>query len=276
MERPKYQLIILLLMLAFTSAGEFSDDLKMNSVIYYTDRYFAADIKGRQSISNALSQPFKEQIYQAYITGNMKAWESVIHRMESQHKEETDFLLELINYQYGYVAWCLGNNNKSKAKKYLSFMESNLSILKTQTGKTAAYHAYSAAAYGFRIGLSNWRAPLLGPKSMMHAEKSIQADSLSFQANMELGNIWNHMPAVFGGSGEKALHFYYRALKIMEKKPEKVKNNNWMYLNLLTLMGQVHKKEGQPEQAQKYFEQALKIEPEFVWVKEELLPSLIE
>ena len=47
-----------------------------------------------------------------------------------------------------------------------------------------------------------------------------------------------------------------------------------MYLNLLTLVGQIQQEIGNPNQAKKYFEQALQIEPDFVWVKEELLPSL--
>jgi tetratricopeptide (TPR) repeat protein len=91
---------------------------------------------------------------------------------------------------------------------------------------------------------------------------------------MEMGNIWNHMPAIFGGSEEKALKYYSKALEIIEKEPAGNQQNNWMYLNLLTLVGQMHQDMKNQEQAKKYFEQALQIEPGFIWVKEELLPSL--
>jgi tetratricopeptide (TPR) repeat protein len=153
-------------------------------------------------------------------------------------------------------------------------LEENLEKLKNSSGETAEFHAYTAAAYGFKIGLSTWRAPFFGPKSMEHAEKALAKNSQSFQANMEMGNIWNHMPAVFGGSDEKALKYYSKALEIIENEPAGIQQNNWMYLNLLTLAGQMHQDMKNQQQAKKYFEQALQIEPGFVWVKEELLPSL--
>jgi tetratricopeptide (TPR) repeat protein len=258
MERSKYQLILILLLLSLTSLGRGV----FNSA-------FPVQISAENSQSH-----FKQQVYQAYISGKMEGWKTAIDNMEQQKKNEPEYLSELINYQYGYVAWCLGSNRKDEAKNYLSLLKKNLQTLKTFSGKTAEYHAYTAAAYGFKIGLSTWRAPFFGPKSMEHAEKAMVKNNQSFQANMEMGNIWNHMPVVFGGSDEKALKYYSAALEIMGKKPGETRRNNWMYLNLLTLVGQMQQEMGNPEQAKKYFEQALQIEPNFVWVKEELLPSL--
>ena len=265
MERPKYQLIFILLLLNLTSLGRgvlARPSLRDNSAFL------------QQMASETLHTPFKQQVYQAYISGKMKGWKTAIDNMEKQKSNQPEFLLQLINFQYGYVAWCLVNDNKNETKHYLSKLEENLEKLKSIFGETAEYHAYMAAVYGFKIGLSTWRTPFFGPKSMDHAEKAMKTDNLSFQANMEMGNIWNHMPAMFGGSDKKALNYYSNALEIMEKKPEKTRRNNWMYLNLLTLVGQMHQEMGNPEQAEKYFEQALQIEPGFVWVKEELLPSL--
>jgi tetratricopeptide (TPR) repeat protein len=259
MERPKYQLILIFLLLNLASTGR---EVSNSAFLQQT------------SAENSPSS-FKQQIYQAYISGKMEGWKTAIDNMENQKKNEPNFLLDLINYQYGYVAWCLGNDKKDNAKHYLSLLDKNLEQLKSLSGETADYHAYTAAAYGFKIGLSLWRAPFFGPKSMDHGEQALDADSQSFQANMEMGNIWNHMPAVFGGSDEKALNCYFKALEIMKNKPDEFRKNNWMYLNLLTLVGQMQLETGNTESARKYFEQALQIEPSFVWVKEELLPSLI-
>lgn len=298
MEGPKYQLIILLLTLSMGSnAGEFTNGLQRRASNGPEKKYsslpagrifnhFAVGVSDLpagevSSFVNFLKKTpareqknFKKQIYTAYISGKMKNWKTAMDAMEEQKENEPGFLLELINYQYGYVAWCLGNDKKADAKNYLSLLEENLKKLKMTAGETAEYHAYMAAAYGFKIGLTVWRAPFFGPKSMTHAERAMEADSLSFQANMEMGNIWNHMPAVFGGSKEKARKYYTKARTIIEKTPEKNLTNNWMYLNLLTLIGRINQEMGHTEQAKKYFEQVLHIEPEFVWVKEELLPSL--
>lgn len=283
MERPKYQLIFLFLLLCIAGRGVLAKpSLRDNSAFFLPSeseisaKLFFSDnsVFPLQTSSENAQSPFKKQVYQAYISGKMEGWKTAIDNMENQKKNEADFLLELINYQYGYVAWCLGNYKKNDAKHYLSLLEKNLVRLKNIAGETAEFHAFTAAAFGFKIGLSVWRAPFFGPKSMDHAEKALEKNSQSFQANMEMGNIWNHMPAMFGGSDEKALTYYSKALEIIESKPEEFKRHNWMYLNLLTIVGQMHQETGNPNQAKKYFEQALQIEPDFVWVKEELLPSL--
>jgi tetratricopeptide (TPR) repeat protein len=278
MERPKYQIIFIFLLLNLASPGRgvFNSALILHQEGRISAKQFLlenAAFLPQTSTENSRSS-FKKQIYQAYISGKMEGWKSAIDAMEKQKKNEPEFILGLINYQYGYVAWCLGNEKKNNAKHYLSLLEENLERLKNTAGETAEYHAYTAAVYGFKIGLSLWRAPFLGPKSMDHGEQALDADSQSFQANMEMGNIWNHMPAMFGGSDEKALTYYSKALEIIEKEPAGIQQNNWMYLNLLTLVGQMHQDMKNQEQAKKYFEQALQIEPGFVWVKEELLPSL--
>ena len=278
MEGPKYQLIFIFLLLSLASLGSGvfnSAFLLLNNEAISTTQSLYGKSAFRPEISAKKPHThFKQQIYQAYISGKMEGWRTAIDNMEKQKKNEPDFLLELINFQYGYVAWCLGKNNKNEAKNYLSLLEENLERLKNASGETAEFHAYSAAAYGFKIGLSTWRAPFFGPKSMDHAEKALAKNSQSFQANMEMGNIWNHMPALFGGLDEKALKYYLKALEIMEKESGKNRKENWMYLNLLTLIGKMQQKMGNTETARRYFEQALQIEPGFVWVKEELLPSL--
>lgn len=283
MERPKYQLIFLFLLLCIAVPGVLAKpSLRDNSAFFLLSE---SEISAKQSFSDNSVFPlqisaensnssFKQQVYQSYISGKMENWKKAIDNMEKQKQNEPSYILELINYQYGYTAWCLGNKKKDEAKHYLSLLEENLERLKNVSGETTEFHAYTAAAYGFKIGLSTWRAPFFGPKSMDHAEKAMAKNSLSFQANMEMGNIWNHMPVLFGGSDEKAMNYYTKALEIMEKKPEETLRNKWMYLNLLTLVGQMQQEMGNAAQAKKYFEQALQIEPGFVWVKEELLPSL--
>jgi tetratricopeptide (TPR) repeat protein len=218
---------------------------------------------------------FKKIIYDAFVNDKMDKWREVINSMEKQQSNDTGYLLELISYQYGYTAWCLGNNKKEDAKIFLSLLENNLTKLERKEGKISAYHAFKAAAYGFKIGLSHWRAPFLGPKSMDHAEKALEKDSMCMQANLEMGNIWNHMPEIFGGSKEKALHYYLKALNIIENDDPQIRKNNWIYLNLLVLAGQTEKEIGNKQKALEYYKKTLEIEHGFIWVKNELLPSLL-
>jgi tetratricopeptide (TPR) repeat protein len=82
------------------------------------------------------------------------------------------------------------------------------------------------------------------------------------------------MPAIFGGSKTKALQYYNKALELFDHQGPEAKKNNWNYLNLLVLAGQIQNELGEVEKAVDHFEEALRIESDFTWVKDELLPSL--
>lgn len=241
MERKKYRLIIFL--------------ISISSVVFAQTDY-------------------QNRIYEAFILNDMKEWKTAIDEIENNKSGSPVLLPELINYEYGYIGWCLGNDKKKQAKHYLELMEKNLEIFQENNGATALYHAYMAAATGYKIGLSNWRAPFLGPKSMNHAEQAMEQDSLNFQANAEMGNIWNHMPAVFGGSGEKALKYYRQAITIFEKPTVELAHKKWLYLNLIAVSGQLEFEQKNYSQALQLYKKALTIEPRFKWVKNELLPEL--
>ena len=43
---------------------------------------------------------------------------------------KNDFVLELLSYQYGYIAWCLENGKDDLARQYLDQGEKNLQIKK--------------------------------------------------------------------------------------------------------------------------------------------------
>jgi tetratricopeptide (TPR) repeat protein len=225
-------------------------------------------------LSAVASNSYKETVYNAFVYDEMAKWKNAVYEMENQKQDNEAFLLELISYQYGYAGWCLGNDKNNEAVEFLAMLENNLENLKNIKGETAEYHSFKAAAYGFKLGLNKWRAPFLGPKSMKHAEKAFEKDSLSMNANLEMGNIWNHMPEIFGGSKEKALNYYRKALNIFENKDNEMRHKNWLYLNLLVLIGQTENELGNEQKAIEYFEKTLQIEPDFLWVKEELLPSI--
>lgn len=218
----------------------------------------------------------EDKIYEAFISGEMSGWKATLDQMENKNSSTVSYLTELINYQYGYIGWCLGNENKKEAKKYLDLMEENLETLKKYEEATVIYNAYMAASFGFKIGLSSWRAAFLGPKSVNYAENALEIDDMNFQANVEMGNIWYHMPAMFGGSIEKALSYYNKAIEIYENSEDKLSYNKWLYLNTIATSGKLEFENKKYEQALQLYKKALNIEPRFKWVINELLPELKE
>jgi tetratricopeptide (TPR) repeat protein len=216
---------------------------------------------------------YKNEIYKAYISNNMNEWKKVMDRMNLETKRDNDFLLELLNYQYGYIGWCIGNKENEQAKKYLSLADKNIEILEKQSFELSILNAYKSAFYGYRVGLNKLQAPFIGPKSVESAKKAIELDKNNPYGYIQIGNSEFYMPSVFGGSKTVALENFKKAENLMERNPEKIKND-WNYLSLLAMIVMSCKELKQYELAKYYCEKALKTEPEFLWVKLDLYPEI--
>lgn len=215
----------------------------------------------------------KEKIYQAYISNRMDMWENVIDSMEQNKTENVDYLSELLNYQYGYIGFCLAEDDDKKAKHYLDLAENNLNILENKNFDPALVNAYKAAFWGFKIGLSPIKAPIFGRRCIKNADRALELnDKLPF-AHVQYGNAYFYMPAIFGGSKEVAIEHFLLAIELMEASPEEIKND-WNYLSLLSLTGQSYVEFNELQKAQVIYEKALRFEPNFKWIKDELYPDL--
>ncbi len=226
-------------------------------------------------IGTMSAQTNKSQIYQAYIKGDMLAWKSIIDNMQAQEPKSIELRLELANYHYGYIGWCIGSKNYDLAKKYLEKAEQNLSEIE-KSGKYASnVCSYKAAFVGFQIGINTYKAPILGPKSVECAEKAILLDKTNPFGFMEYGNIEYYMPAMFGGSKSKAITYYLAALTLLERKPEYLKND-WNYLNFISILANAYTEVGNYDKAELYYKKVMTIEPEFSWVKNTLYPKFLK
>ena len=218
---------------------------------------------------------YKADIYSAYVSGDMGRWKNIIDQMDKVVNKDNDLLLELVNYQYGYIAWCIGEKRNSEARRYLNLAEANISLLERNKFKLSMINAYKSAFYGYRIGLNVLQAPFIGPKSVECARKSMELDPSNPFGYIQYGNSQYYMPAMFGGSKEEALKYYLKAEKLMASFPD-FTEGNWNYLNLLTVIAQAYNETNDPVTAKSYYEKILKLEPDFVWVKNELYQDLLK
>lgn len=240
MERPKHILIVLLFMSTFQGAQ--------------------AD--------------YRSDIYFAYINGDMNKWKNIIDLMEQNQKKTDENIIELTNYQYGYIGWSIGNNKKSEAEKYLNMAEENIRKLGKANYKISLVNSYKSAFYGFRIGLNLYKAAFIGFKSVECAKLAMKQDEKNPFGFFQYGNCQYYMPVLFGGSKSKALLYFIKAEQLMEINDKQIKNN-WNYLSLLTVIGQSYTILNNYKLAKVYYEKAIKAEPRFLWIKTELYPELI-
>lgn len=213
----------------------------------------------------------KSSIYQAYLNKDMAAWKTAITAMERVQPKTLPQVLELVNYQYGYIGWCLGVGNKNEAKTYMDKGEANLALLEKHAYQPSQVNAYKAAFIGFRLGLAPVKAPVLGPRSLELMDLALKQDKNNPFGYLQYGNGLYYRPKVFGGSKEKAMTYYHKAERLMETAGS---TKDWNYLNLLALIGMAYQEMGFADKAEAYYQKALRVEPRFTWVKDELYPLL--
>lgn len=216
----------------------------------------------------------KSEIYACYVNNNMANWKNIIDKMHGVKQKSPDYILELVNYQYGYIAWCVGNHKNDEAKKYLAQAENYLSILEKNPKNLSMVNAYKSAFYGYKLGLNKLLAPTLGRKSVDCANLAIEQDKENPYGYIQWGNIQFYMPPVFGGSKKEALSHYLKAMKIMEKSASGI-SENWNYLNLLISIAQSYYYLDDYMTSKYYLDKILKIEPDFKYVKNSLYPQVI-
>ncbi len=201
----------------------------------------------------------------------MTKWKNIIDKIEKKQYKSNSETLDLINFQYGYIGWCLGNDKNNEAETYLELAINNAEKLENNSLYRSMIYAYKSAFWGFKIGLAFYKAPFLGPESIEFAEKSVELNDKNYFGYIQLGNIEYYMPSTFGGSKSLALKYYLKALNLMEKQTIE---NDWNYLSLLIIIAQAYEGTENYSKAKTYYNKVLKIEPNISWVEDKLLPEL--
>lgn len=217
----------------------------------------------------------KSEVYDSYVRNHMTTWKSIIDRLNLIPDKSNDLLFELINYQYGYIGWCLETGKKEEALGYLKLAEENTKILEEKDVGLSLVNAYKAAFYGFHIALSKFSAPFFGPKSSECARKAVSLDPNQPFGYIQLGNVKLHSPSLMGGSKTLAIKYFLKARLLMEERGNEIRGD-WNYLNLMTMIAQTYESMGDYGNARQMYDGILKFEPDFTLVRDILYPQMLK
>jgi tetratricopeptide (TPR) repeat protein len=223
--------------------------------------------------ADKLNAIYSQEIYYAYINNRMDLWKNIIEKINSFENKNSDLVLELVDYQYGYIGYCITFDKKEEARIYLDRAEENINFLEKQKFKLSSVYAYKSAFYGMRMELHPLLIPFYGLKSIRYAKLALELDSNNYLAYLQNGNVKFHSPASAGGSKKEGLSYYFKAREILEKDPDNIKKN-WNYLNLLTIIGQSYYTIGDYSSARDVYQYILRLEPGFIYVRDDLYPAL--
>ena len=217
----------------------------------------------------------KEDIYNCYVNNRMSDWKSLIDKLSIPAEKNNEMLLELVNYQYGYIGWCLENDHNDEALVYLKLAEGNVKLLEAKKFELSLINAYKSALYGYHIALSKFSAPFIGPKSSDCAKQAMLLDPNQPFGYIQMGNVRFHMPPLMGGSKSDAIGYYLKAKVMMEKNGSEI-HGDWNYLSLLTTIAKAYEAINDNAKAKLMYEEILKFEPNFTRARDELYPQLLE
>ncbi len=218
--------------------------------------------------------PYKKTIYSAFITHDMAKWENVIRTIEATNATNTvDQKLELINYYYGYIGWLIGQKQFVRAEKLIPRGEKLINQVLSISPKNATAYSFKGSFIGFKIGIDKYRAVFLGPDSKNNINKALELDPQNVQAIIDKGNLLYYEPRLFGGDKKAALNYFLKGAKLMERNKETYEN--WVYLNLLTIIASASERSNQLAEAKLTYEKIIRSEPDIKWVKDELYPNLL-
>ncbi len=222
----------------------------------------------------AISQTTAQKILHCYVYQDIVGWKAVIDSLEALPTLSAAQRLEVLNYEYGYVAWRLSDDYKDKkqAEVYLEKAYQHLHALPQTSANKALIAAYEGAFVGFQIGISPYKAPFIGLKSVSYVKEAVLADDANYFAHIQYGNVFYYMPAAFGGSRKEAIEHYVKAKKLMLLQG--VHQNNWLYINLLLTLADAYKKQQNWPQVKACYDEVLQLQPHYPYVQDKLYPTL--
>jgi len=216
----------------------------------------------------------QSQIYRGFITNDMVLWERTIGELEryAASNPGPEGMYDLLLARYGYIAFTM-EKEPGKARQHLDKAEAELEKLFNYTPYLSNAYALQGAFLGFRISLRPIVAVRLGPRSYRVINSAVEKDFDNPTAWMEMANSRFYTPSAFGGSKQEALEYYMKAVALFEKdmKP----NQKWLYLNCLVGLAKSYQYTDRKIFAIATYRKALTFEPEFKWVRDELLPQIL-
>jgi|SRR4051812_21158761 tetratricopeptide (TPR) repeat protein len=227
--------------------------------------------------SKSQSAEANEVTYKAYITQNIQdakgQWKKIVADAQSILKpNEQQALYGLALAQFGLLTASMRDQDEDLFDDYADETEKNLKILISQSHSTAEPRALLAALYGLKMGYSPMKGMFLGAKSQSLMDNALKEAPTSPLVWKLYANSKFFTPETWGGDISEAIKSYEKSIRLYESDSLKIKNN-WLYLDTIAFLGQAYLKNKQPAKATEMFEKALKVEPNYSWVKLVLLPK---
>ncbi|MFN0059863.1 MAG: tetratricopeptide repeat protein [Planctomycetota bacterium] len=181
----------------------------------------------------------------------------------------------LAHYHVGYTEYLESHlvKDRAAAKSAIDRAVAALEQAQKSDKKLADAVALLASCYGEQIGHNPQLGMTLGPKSTMMLLDAQKLEPKNPRVVLLAGISAYYTPEMYGGSKAEGMKRFEEAAKLFEsyRAPSEL-HPDWGRDEVHAWIGQAYLEQQKPAEAKRAFEAALKINPEYGWVKHDLLP----
>lgn len=176
-----------------------------------------------------------------------------------QHPESAEAFYQLARANSYLTDAYTMRHDKKNAERALDAAIENLQQSLKLNEKSSDAHSLLADCYGRKIGLGTpmFAGPKYGPKVGAENQRALELDPNSARAHASLGRQYFEAPKMFGGDLDKAIVEFRKATELDPKSDEAFV---WLAMAL--------RKKGDAAGAQSAIEQALRLNPESAFARE--------
>lgn len=168
-----------------------------------------------------------------------------------------------------------GENSKELFDSYYQKAIDDAEKLSENEKHSSEGKSLLAAVYMMKIATSPMSAVALSPKIYGLLGEAQRANPDNPETYVILGQMKFNTPAMFGGSVKDAVKMFSKAEALFEQGEDSdMVNVKWGKIESLAWMGRSFHKLNNHDAAKFAYQKALSIEPNFGWVKHQLLPAL--
>jgi tetratricopeptide (TPR) repeat protein len=220
------------------------------------------------------ADPLLGRLDRAVVQGSVEALEElrseVLPRVEGGDPSPSDrYLLAYLNWRIQQ----LPGMSQEQKKIYLKEAQAQLELLLEARPDDAEVHALRGSAIGERI-TGGFSSMFLGPRASGALQRAYELGPENPRVALQRGISYFFTPKAFGGGVERSEAELRRARELFAAEDAGRPWPNWGRLDCLAWLGQVLASQGQTEEARVLYQEALKLEPEYDWVRHALLPAL--
>lgn len=224
---------------------------------------------------NSYSQVINRQIYTAFLSNSPEKFLEILKPVErTANLNNANDRLTLAHYYYLYTSMLLEKDQDKEAEIIMAKTEKLLNSILKEEPKNAVALCYKGVFTSYQIRLNKLKALSLGKKAMANINEAYALEPNNVQIVFDKGNALYYPPKVFGGNKQEALKFFQKAISIIER--QKNTSQNWIYLQLLLLEGKCYEANENWDAAEKSYQKALKLEPNFKVLREKVYPEFKE